>query len=71
MEKKEFGTKVFTNFEDRFQYALGLALLLLVWEIFISDRRNAWWRKVNLFGHISQKKAVYSEPVSMSPKETV
>lgn len=51
MEKKEFGTKVFTNFEDRFQYALAAALLLLVWEFFLSDRRTEWWRNLNLFGH--------------------
>ncbi|MBD1210194.1 MAG: VWA domain-containing protein [Ignavibacteria bacterium] len=76
MEKKEFGTKVFTNFEDRFQYALGLALLLLVWELFISDRRNAWWRKVNLFGHISATKvpptiAAKIETAPLPSKETV
>lgn len=54
MEKKEFGTKVFTNFEDRFQYALGAALLLLICEFFLSDRRTEWWRKLNLFGHTNQ-----------------
>ena len=73
MEKKEFGTKVFTNFEDRFQYALGVALLLLVWELFLSDRNNAWWRKLNLFGHISPKKSPQTAKQSPTPteKETV
>ncbi|MCS6808235.1 MAG: VWA domain-containing protein [Bacteroidota bacterium] len=51
MEKKEFGTKVFTNFEDRFQYVLGLALLFLLWEMLLSARRTQWWQKLNLFGH--------------------
>ncbi len=69
MEKKEFGTKVFTNFEDRFQYALGLALLLLIWELFLSDRNNAWWRKLNLFGHISPKKSPQTANLSTTPTE--
>jgi Ca-activated chloride channel homolog len=55
MEKKEFGTKVFTNFEDRFQYLLAFTLVLLVWEVFLSDRRTRWWRNLNLFGHTSIK----------------
>ena len=67
MEKKEFGTKVFTNFEDRFQYALGASLLLLVWEFFLSDRHTAWWRKLNLFGHTNSSSDIPSE----TPSETV
>jgi Ca-activated chloride channel family protein len=52
MEKKEFGAKVFTDYQDRFQYLLAVALLLIVLEFFISERRNALferWRK--LLGH--------------------
>jgi len=41
MDKKEYGAKVFTEFEDRFQYFLGLALFLLVIEYFLSERKNA------------------------------
>lgn len=67
MEKKEFGTKVFTNFEDRFQYALGLALILLLWELLLTDRRNAWWRKVNLFGHFSPKQTSRASTAATTP----
>lgn len=49
MEKKEFGSRVFTEFEDRFQYAIGAAILLLVAEFFISERRNRWLAGWNLF----------------------
>jgi Ca-activated chloride channel family protein len=40
MEKKEFGAKVFTEYEDRFQYFLLLAFVLLVFDFFISERKN-------------------------------
>jgi len=49
MEKKEFGAKMFTEYEDRFQYALAFALLLIAAELFISERRNKWLAQWNLF----------------------
>ena len=42
MEKKEFGAKVFTEYEDRFQYFLGAAFFLIVLEFFISERKTKW-----------------------------
>lgn len=50
MQKKEYGSKMFTDYEDRFQYFFGIALLLLILEFFISERRSKWWDKLNLFG---------------------
>jgi len=49
MEKKEFGAKVFTEYEDRFQYFLGVGLLLLVMEFFVSERKNRWLAKWDFF----------------------
>ena len=49
MEKKEFGAKVFTEYEDRFQYALALAFALLVAELFIGERRTKWIANLKLF----------------------
>ena len=49
MEKKEFGAKVFTEYEDRFQYFLGAACLLLLAEFFISERRNRWLAQLSFF----------------------
>lgn len=49
MEKKEFGSKVFTDYEDRFQYLLGLGLLFLVVEFFVSERRNRLISSWNIF----------------------
>ena len=40
MEKKELESRLFQNYEDRFQYPLALAVLCLVMEASISERRR-------------------------------
>lgn len=50
MEKKEFASKLFTDYEDQFQYFLALALILLFIEFMISDRKSEFIRKLDLFG---------------------
>jgi Ca-activated chloride channel homolog len=45
MEKKELASMQFSQYEERFQYFVGLALLLLCVELIISDRhsiKHAW-----------------------------
>tara|TARA_B110000459_G_C16622347_1_gene502566 strand:+ start:1955 stop:2995 length:1041 start_codon:yes stop_codon:yes gene_type:complete len=49
MEKKEFGSKSFKDYEDRFQIFLIIALFLIVLENFISNRRSTKLDGVNLF----------------------
>lgn len=49
MEKSEFGSKMFTDYEDRFQYFIAAGLLLLVIELFLSERKSVWFRDVNIF----------------------
>lgn len=49
MEKKEFGAKVFTEYEDRFQYFLGAALVLLVAEFCLSERRSRLFSRWKIF----------------------
>ncbi|MFZ1730640.1 MAG: VWA domain-containing protein [Bacteroidota bacterium] len=49
MEKKEFGTKQFTDYEDRFQYLLLLGLLLLISELFLSETRNRFLSRFSIF----------------------
>ncbi|MNY12495.1 hypothetical protein D3C86_1455810 [compost metagenome] len=41
--------KTYDNYEDRFQFFVGFALLLLVLEFFISNRRNLKLSELNLF----------------------
>ncbi|HNQ61716.1 MAG TPA: VWA domain-containing protein [Bacteroidia bacterium] len=50
MEKKSFGVKQFTGYEDRFQYFLAGALLVLFISSLISTRRNSKLDKIDLFG---------------------
>jgi len=49
MEKKEFGAKIFTEYEDRFQYFLAAALLLIVVELLLSERKSSILMKWSLF----------------------
>jgi Ca-activated chloride channel family protein len=49
MEKKTYDSKNFKNYEDRFQFFVGFALLLLILEFFISNRRNLKLSELNLF----------------------
>lgn len=49
MEKKEFDSKMFTDYEDRFQYLLAAALLFLLVELLLPERKSRWFGNVNLF----------------------
>lgn len=40
MEKKELSSRLFTQYEDRFQYFLGIAILLLCIEFIIGDKKK-------------------------------
>lgn len=42
MEKKEFGARVFTDYEDRFQIFLGIAFFFLLLELLIGERAGPW-----------------------------
>ena len=49
LQKREFGAKQFTDYEDQFQYFIGAALLLLLIEVVLSDKKVAWVAKLNPF----------------------
>lgn len=49
LEKSEIETRMFTDYEDQFQYFLGFALLLIFIEFFIFDRKTKWARNIKLF----------------------
>ncbi|MBR9978988.1 MAG: VWA domain-containing protein [Bacteroidetes bacterium] len=49
MEKKEYGTKQFTDYEARFQYLIIMALILLISEIFLSETRNRFLSRFSIF----------------------
>jgi len=49
MEKKAVDVRLFKSYEDRFQLFVGVALLLLLVEFFISNRKSRKLEKLNLF----------------------
>jgi len=49
IEKKEIETKQFTDYEDRFQYFLAVAVLFLLVELLLSDKRSRWAGKFDFF----------------------
>ncbi|MDB5016825.1 MAG: hypothetical protein JWQ84_1657 [Mucilaginibacter sp.] len=49
VQRKTIDSKSFKNFEDRFQFFLGFAFLLLIVEFFISNRKNLKLSGLNLF----------------------
>ena len=55
MEKKEFAAKLFTDYADQFQYFMGLALLFLLLDFIISEKRSEFVTRLNLFGEKSKK----------------
>ncbi len=50
MEKKKYGEKEYSQYEDRFQLFFSAAFILLLIEFLMSERRNKWVAKINLFG---------------------
>ena len=61
MEKKNYGSKIFTDYEDRFQYFLAVAFLFLILEIIIGQKKSVWWQNLNLFGTNSKSNEFYKK----------
>jgi len=49
MEKVKYGSKIFTDYEDRFQYFLALAIFFLILEFFLAEKKNKHLRNIKLF----------------------
>ena len=49
MDKTEFEAKQVADFKDQFQWFLGLAIFLLILDVFLLERKTAWLRRLNLF----------------------
>jgi Ca-activated chloride channel homolog len=50
MEKEKLGSKVYTDFDSKYQPFLALAIVLFVIQIVLPERKSSWWDKLNLFG---------------------
>ena len=49
LDKKQLESKMYTDYEDQFQWFLGAALLFLIMETLISERTSKLWKKLNVF----------------------
>jgi Ca-activated chloride channel family protein len=50
MQKTEMKEKIYSEYDDQFQYLFGSAFILLLLEFLILERKNKWLTKLNLFG---------------------
>jgi len=49
LEKTEFESKMFSDYEDRFQYFIGFAILFMILEFFLLEKKSKWAGKIKLF----------------------
>ena len=49
MEKEELEARVYSDYEERFQYPIGIGLFLLFLEFFIMERKNRYLKNIRLF----------------------
>jgi Ca-activated chloride channel family protein len=49
LEKTEFESKIFSDYEDRFQYFIALSILFLLFELLIFERKSKLLSKIELF----------------------
>jgi Ca-activated chloride channel family protein len=47
LQKREFGVKQFTDYEDRFQFFIGVGIILLLIEVLISEKKVRWLARWN------------------------
>lgn len=50
MEKKETEAKVYSDYEEQYQFFVLLALFFLILEIIIFEKKSSWFTKMNFFG---------------------
>jgi len=49
MEKKEIESKIFSDYDEQFQYLIALALVFLTFEFFVLERKNRLLKNIKLF----------------------
>ena len=49
LDTEEFDSLVFSDYESRFHYFVALALIILLMELFILERKNRWLERMQLF----------------------
>ena len=49
MEKQEISSSIYSEYEERFQYFIGIAIFFLLLDFVLLDRKNKLFREVNIF----------------------
>lgn len=49
LDKTEFEARQYAEYQSQFQWFLGLAILLLLVDVFLLERKTAWVKRLNLF----------------------
>ncbi len=49
LNKSEIESMMFSDYEDRFQYFLGISMLFLILDLLIAERKSKWIRNLRLF----------------------
>lgn len=49
LDKKEFKAKMYTDYENQFQYFIALTLLFLILEFLLGEMKSKWFASLNLF----------------------
>lgn len=55
MSKKLIASKVYRDYDEQFELLIIPALLILLLDIFITERKTAWYQRLNLFGNNDAK----------------
>lgn len=51
LEKKQFESKMYSDYEDRFQWFVAIALFILIIETLFTERKSKLYKRLNLFGN--------------------
>ena len=54
MGKKLVEEKVYRNYEEQYELFIIPALLILLLDIFITERKTKWYHQLNLFGSTNE-----------------
>ena len=49
LEKSEFESQVYTDYEDRFQFFIGIAVVLLLVSMLLTEKKSRLTKKIKLF----------------------
>ncbi len=49
LDKKQIDSKMYTDYQDQFQWFAALSFFFLLLEFMLSERISLWWKKLNVF----------------------